>query len=118
HEYAGRCCPRKPGIQPSETAAIRHQVSHYSGIDNERRAVLRNDNQYLLKDRVKHTQSPFKKGLLPHDEIPFVFAHSQAFSPGEKDAGHLDLHLCIPSMQAAKKKEGVGHPTPSSCFRL
>jgi hypothetical protein len=46
--------------------------------------------------------------------MPFIFAHSSTFSPGEKDAGHFDLHTPQYSSNAeAKKKEGVGRPTPS-----
>ena len=41
--------PYEPGVQSSETAAIRHQISYNSGIDAKRRTVLRNDDQYLLK---------------------------------------------------------------------
>jgi hypothetical protein len=61
---------------------------------------------------VKHRQSSFKEGLFSHDEVPFIFSHPSAFPSGEKDAGHFVLH--DPSIQEAKKKEGVGHPTPPS----
>ena len=60
-------------------------------------------------------ESSFEKRLFPYKEIPLVFPHPSAFSSGEKDAGHLDVHdvySCI-RMLVAKKKEGVGHPTPS-----
>ena len=50
YEYPGRHRLHEPGVQPSETAAFRHQVPHNFDIDTERRAVLRNDDHYVLKN--------------------------------------------------------------------
>jgi len=49
--------------------------------------------------------------LFPNDQMLFLSAHSQTLTPGEKNAGDFCLHDIL--NKTAKKKEGVGHPTPS-----
>src|SRR5439155_10296895 len=38
--------------------------------------------------------------------------------PPARSTPVTSISIMMPSLQAAKKKEGVGHPTPSSYFRL
>src|ERR1041384_639963 len=56
-------------------------------------------------------QSPFKEGLFPHEEIPFVFAHSPTFSSSKKNAGRLNFHHAL-NVVGQKEKRGWVTPPP------
>jgi hypothetical protein len=51
-------------------------------------------------------QSSFEEGLFPYDEMPFIFPHSSALSPGEKNAGDLNFHYVSFKVSDPKKRGG------------
>src|SRR5580765_3745466 len=57
-------------------------------------------------------ESSFEERLFPYNEIPFILAHSSAFSSGEKDAGYFNLHSAIPQYRQPKRKRGWVTPPP------
>jgi len=41
---------------------------------------------------VEYVQTSFKKSLLSHDKVLFVYSHPSAFPPSQKDTGYFFLH--------------------------
>jgi hypothetical protein len=53
---------------------------------------LRDHDTDRLKNGLEYGKSPFKQGLLPDKEKPFVFSHAPALAAGEKNSCHIVNH--------------------------